>query len=159
MTAPAFSVPTTKTAQNVPLEPLAIVVNHSNSVDKLSMAELRQIFLGERSHWPNGRRITLVMREPGDAERRAIVHDVCGMTEAQLKTHVLHGLFTSEILVSPKILTSPAGVRRFVFNVPGAIGYLRLSDIDASVKVISIDDLQPSDRDYRLRIPAQGVNQ
>src|SRR6202007_2293434 len=120
-----------------------------------SMVELRRIFLGERTYWTNGRRITLVMREPGDAERKIIVRDVCGMSEEQLRIHVLHGLYTGEILVSPKILSSPAGVRKFIFNVPGAIGYLRVSDLDSTVKVVSIDNLWPGDRDYKLRVPVQ----
>jgi ABC-type phosphate transport system substrate-binding protein len=141
--------------QSGPFEPLAIVVNHTNPSDNLSMAELRKIFLGERSHWANGRRITIVMRDLGEPERRIIVRDVCGMTEDQLKFHVLHGLFTGEILVSPKILSSPEGVRKFVFNVPGAIGYLRMSDVDSTVKVVAVDNLLPGERDYRLRVPIQ----
>ncbi len=133
-------------------EPLAIVVNKSNSVDELSFVELRRVFLGERSHWSNGRRITLVMREPGEPERRAILRDVCGMSEDQFETHILRGLFTGDILVSPKILAAPSGVRKFLFNVPGAIGYLRLSDVDSTVKVVRIDNLMPEDKGYKLRI-------
>jgi len=52
---------------------LAVVVNLSNPIENLSMAELRNLFLGERSHWPNGRRITLVMMEPGQPERAAVL--------------------------------------------------------------------------------------
>src|SRR6266567_3116334 len=80
-------------------EPLAIVVNRSNPVDDLSSAELRRIFLGNRSHWASGRRITLVMREPGEPERKTVLHDVCGMNEDQFKNHFVHGLFTGEMLV------------------------------------------------------------
>ena len=136
-------------------EPLAIVVNRSNPVDDLSSAELRRIFLGNRSHWANGRRITLVMREPGEPERTTILREVCGMTEDQLKNHFLHGLYTGEILVSPKILSSPVGVRKFIFNVPGAIGYLRLEDVDATVKVVRIDELLPEDKGYKLRVATE----
>lgn len=139
-------------------EPLVIVVNSSNPVNDLSWAELRKIFLGNRSHWSNGRRITLVMREPGEAERMTVLRDVCGMNEDQLKNHYLHGLYTGEILVSPKILASPTGVRKFVFNVPGAIGYLRLGDLDPTVKVLSIDELLPEDKGYRLRVPLEVAN-
>jgi ABC-type phosphate transport system substrate-binding protein len=139
-------------------EPLVIVVNRSNPVDDVSFSELRKIFLGTRSHWANGRRITLVMREPGEPERVAILRDVCGMSEDQLKNHFLHGLFTGEILVSPKILSSPTGVRKFIFNVPGAIGYLRVGDVDSSVKVLRIDELLPEDKGYRLHVQSELVN-
>jgi ABC-type phosphate transport system substrate-binding protein len=139
-------------------EPLVIVVNHSNPVDELSSSELRKIFLGNRSHWANGRRITLVMREPGEPERETILRDVCGMTDDQLKNHFLHGLFTGEILVSPKILSSPTGMRKFIFNVPGAIGYLRLGDLDPTVKVVRIDELLPEDKGYKLRVQTEPVS-
>jgi len=138
--------------------PLVIVVNRSNPVNELSQAELRKIFLGSRSHWANGRRITLVMRDPSDLERKTILRDVCGMNEDQFKNHFLHGLFTGEILVSPKILSTPAGVRKFIFNVPGAIGYLRISDLDDSIKVVSIDELLPEDKVYKLHVLSQAGN-
>ena len=138
-------------------EPLVIVVNRSNPVDGVSFAELRRIFLGTRSHWANGRRITLVTREPGEPERATVLRDVCGMTEDQLKNHFLHGLFTGEILVSPKILSSPTGVRKFIFNVPGAIGYLRIGDVDATVKVLRIDELLPEDKGYKLRVQTEAM--
>jgi phosphate transport system substrate-binding protein len=136
-----------------PKESLAIIVNLANPVDNLSTAELRSIFLGERSHWPNGRRITLVMMEPGQPERDAVLREVCRMSESDFRRRILQGLFTGDVLVSPKTLATPVGVRKFVFNVPGAIGYLRPEDVDQSVKVIRIDGRLPSAPDYSLRIP------
>jgi len=46
-------------------------------------------------------------------------------------------------------------VRKFVFNVPGAIGYLRPEHVDNSVKVIAIDGHTPEDAEYPLRMPAE----
>ena len=136
------------------LESLAIVVNLTNPVVNVSMAELRQIFLGERGHWPNGHRITLVMMSPDQPERKAVLRDICHMSETEFNNHFLHGLFTGEVLVSPKTLASPVGVRKFVFNVPGAIGYLRASDVDTSIKMVRVDELLPDDRGYNLHIPS-----
>jgi hypothetical protein len=132
---------------------LAVVVNLSNPVQNLSMPELRRIFLGGRSHWPNGRRITLVMMEPGQPERAVVLRDICQMHETDFNNHFLHGVFTGEVLVSPKTLATPVGMRKFVFNVPGAIGYLRVSDLDPSVKAIRIDERGPEDKGYRLHVP------
>lgn len=144
--------------QNAPAEPLAFVVNRSNPVDNLSSAELRSIFLGSRTYWANGRRITLVMREPGEPERKTVLLDVCGMSEGQFRTHFLRGLYTGEILVSPKILSTPSGVRKFIFNVPGAIGYLRISDVDSTVKVVRINEMLPENKNYKLRVLPQAAN-
>ena len=148
----AEGAPADPTDLEVSIQPLAIIVNRSNTVDALSTSELRRIFLGDRSHWPNGRRITLVMREPGEPERKCMLHDLYQMSEGELKNHFLHGLFTGDILVSPKILATSVGVRKFVFNVPGAIGYVRLSDVDDTVKVLRVDELLPDDKGYRLKV-------
>jgi hypothetical protein len=131
---------------------LAVIVNQSNPVTNLSHEELLKIFLGERSHWPNGRRITLVMIEPGRPERTAMLRDLYRMTESEFSRHFLHGLFTGQVFVSPKTLNTPIGVCKFVFNVPGAIGYVRASDVDDSVRVIRIDGHLPEDKDYSLRV-------
>ena len=132
---------------------LAVVVNLSNPVQNLSMPELRRIFLGERSHWPNGRRITVVMMETGQPERDVVLRDICQMNETDFNNHFLHGVFTGEVFVSPKTLATPVGVRKFVFNVPGAIGYLRVSDLDSTVKALRIDERGPEDKGYRLHVP------
>jgi len=133
-------------------ESVAIVVNQENTVENLAIKDLRSIFMGERSHWPNGRRITLVMMEPGQVERKAILRDIYRMNEADFSRHFLQGLFTGEVFVSPKTLASPVGVRKFIFNVPGAIGYVRASDVDSTIKVVRIDGRLPDDKDYQLRL-------
>src|SRR6202140_4912120 len=130
----------------------ALVVNQSNPINDLAFSELRAVFLGERRHWANGRRITLVMMEPGQPERDTLLRDVCRMSDSDLRRRYLQGLLPGEVLVPPKTLASPVGVRKFVFNVPGAIGYLRPEDVDDSVKVVRIDGHLPGDAEYPLKI-------
>ncbi len=81
-----------------------------------------------------------------------MLRDVCRMNETEFSRHFLQGLFTGEVFVSPKTLSTPVGVRKFVFNVPGAIGYLRASDVDGTVKVIKVNGHRVEDPDYPLRI-------
>lgn len=147
---------TSPTAQaSVADQNLAIIVNQSNTIDDITLKELRTVFLGERSHWPNGRRITLVMMDPGEPERKAVLRDICRMSETEFSRHFLQGLFTGEVFVSPKTLASPTGVRKFVFNVPGAIGYVRAADVDGTVKVIRVNGHTVDDPEYPLRIEAR----
>jgi ABC-type phosphate transport system substrate-binding protein len=136
---------------------LAIVVNQSNPVENCSMEELRKIFMGERSHWPNGRRITVVMLDPALPERKTVLRDIYGMTEKELNSHFIQGVFAGTVLVAPKTMATPAEVRKFVFNVPGAIGYVRAAEVDNSVKVLRVDGRLPDDKDYRFRLQARGA--
>src|SRR5437763_16472491 len=50
---------------------LGIVVNRSHPVENLSFAGMRKIFLGAQTHWSIGRRITVVLLEPGTQELHA----------------------------------------------------------------------------------------
>jgi ABC-type phosphate transport system substrate-binding protein len=137
---------------NDPHPSLAIIVNRSNPVENLSFVELRKIFLGERSRWPNGHRVIVATMEPGYSERETILRHLYHMTESAYRDHFLQGTYTGDIPFPPKTFSSPATLRRFVFNAPGAIGYLRASDVDGSVKVVHIDGRLPDDLEYKLQI-------
>ena len=134
---------------------VAIIVNQSNPVENFSFEDLRKIFLGERSHWPNGRRITLVMLDPSQPERKAVLRDIYGMSEKDFNNHFIQGVFSGAVFVSPKNFATPPDVLKFVFNVPGAIGYVRASDVDSTVKVLRVDGRLPGDKDYRFRLTAR----
>src|SRR5437773_11987911 len=131
---------------------LAIVVNRSNPVENLSFAELRKIFLGEQTHWSNGRRITVVMLEPGKQERQAVLTQIYRMDDKDFNNHFLHGMFTEEVHAAPKTLATSTEVLKFVVNVPGAIGYVRGTEADESVKVVHVDSRLPGDKDYSIRL-------
>ena len=109
---------------------LAIIVNKSSPVDDISATTLRKIFLAEQKYWPNGRRVTVVMLEPGQAEREAVLQQVYRMSNRDYERYFLRAEFTGEALGVPKSLSSAAGVRKFVYNVPGAIGYVRANEVD-----------------------------
>jgi len=134
-------------------EPLAVIVNKSNPVDDLSSAELRKIFLAERRTWPGGRKITVVMREPGQTERETMLKLICRMNDSDFNKYFLQLSFTGESQATPKVLATAGGMLRFVFNVPGAIGYVRAAELDASVKAIRVDGRAPGDSLYRLKLP------
>jgi len=137
-----------------PEQSLAVVVNRANPVDNMSFSELRKIFLGRRSHWSNGRRIAVVMLDYGQPERETVLERIYQMDENGYRNYFLRGMFRGEVFTSPKTLASPTVVRKFVFNAPGAIGYMRASDVDDSVKVLRIDGHLPLDKDYVLQIDA-----
>jgi phosphate transport system substrate-binding protein len=133
-------------------EPLAIVVNRSNPMNEVSLSDLRKIYRGQRTRWSNGRRVTIVMRDPGTPEREAILRSLYGLDEEEYRRGFLQAIFTGEASDAPKMLATPNGVLRFVFNVPGAIGYVRASEVDASVKTLRVDGRLPGEAGYRLEV-------
>jgi len=146
---PAGLAPQTRAAAD---DSLAIVVNRTNPVENLSFPELRKIFMGQQTHWSNGRRITVVMLEPGKPERQVVLSQIYKMDEKDFNNHFLHGMFTGEIHAAPKTLANSAEVLKFVLNVPGAIGYIKAPDVDESVKVVRVESRLPSEKDYTIRL-------
>ena len=131
---------------------LAVIVNRANPIAGLSRRELRALFLGDRAAWSHGRRVTVVLREPGQPERSAALRLIYGMSEADLTRHFLHQTFNGSSAGGPRTLATADGVKRFVFNVPGAIGLVRLADVDDTVKVVSVDGTVPGDAAYTLLV-------
>ena len=136
-------------------ESLAVVVHKDNSVTNLSLVDLRKLCLAEQKHWDNGRKITVVLREPGQPAREAVLRAVYRMKESEFTRYFLQSTFTGEVGTAPKQLATAAGVRRFVFNVPGAIGFVRASELDDSVKPVRIDGLAPGEAGYPLTLPTR----
>jgi ABC-type phosphate transport system substrate-binding protein len=137
-------------AASVGRVPLAVIVNRSNPTESIGKAELRTLFLGERTTWPHGRRVTLVLREPGQPERAAALRLIYGMSEDDMTRHFIHQTFSGSSAAGPRAMATPEGVKRFVFNVPGAIGVIRLADVDDTVKVLRINGAAPGDAHYAL---------
>ena len=132
-------------------ETLVIVVNKANPVENFKFDDLVRLFMAEQSHWPNGNRVTLVMHEIGRPERHAVLQSIYGMNEREFRSYFLNASILGKVASPPKVLATPAGVRRFIFNVPGAIGYLRLSDVDSSVKIVRVDSRAPGEPGYRMK--------
>jgi hypothetical protein len=55
------------------VEEVDIVVNKANDVGPLSREQVRQIFMGEKSSWRGGKRITILMFAPDQTERAVIL--------------------------------------------------------------------------------------
>lgn len=133
---------------------LAIIVHKSNPIQNLSLAELREYFLAERSHWSTQQKVRVAMREPGSAEREAVLRLICGMKRDQdFTTYFLRAKFSEQIIDEPRNLESTTDMIRFVANVSGALGYVRADEVDPSVRVIRVENLSPGDPGYKLALP------
>jgi ABC-type phosphate transport system substrate-binding protein len=131
------------------------VVNVENPVTSLTTRDLRRILLGEMTQWPNGKNITIAMRSVGQPEHDAVLQLICGMKDADFERYVLQAAYRGEGQSSIKVLDTAAGVKRFVFNVPSSIGFIRADEVDSSVKVITITGSVPTSAAFGLTLRAQ----
>src|SRR5579862_2661345 len=115
---------------------IAVVVNKSNSIDSLTLADAKKIFVGDKGSWPNGKRITVIMLAQGQPERDIILHDVYKMSEGDYGKYFMQAAFTGKVDAPPKDVGSAGEVKQAVASNPGAIGYVKAADADDSVKVV-----------------------
>ena len=133
-------------------EGLAIVVNRKNPTTNVTLPQLRAMFIGESRWWTNRSRVTLAAMRRGTPERQTVLRVIYKMDDKDLDRYFLYQRFKGEASTSATTLRTSADVKKFVVRTPGALGYLRLSDVDDSVKIVRVNGLLPEDDGYPLRL-------
>ena len=118
------------------VEEVDVVVNKSNNAGPLSREEVRRIFMGEKSSWPGGKRITVLMLARDQPERGVILGEVFKMNESDYTRYFLQAAFTGRVQAAPKDLLSATQMKTRLAANPNAIGYLKKRDVDDSVRVL-----------------------
>lgn len=129
---------------------IAVIVSKANPTEAISFRELVKIFKQEKQYWETGGKIYLIMQETGAAEKATVLKKIYQMEEQELKKFWLGKLFRQEIASFPKTLSSNEAVKRFVSQVPSAVGVIDASFVDDSVKVLRIDGKGPGESGYVL---------
>lgn len=127
----------------------AIVVNPANPVRAMSLAELGKIFRAKTTIWPDGKNITLVLREPTSPGAKFVLDKVLGGTFDDQKAVLNDPSRKSAVPVV--FAESDEEVMRIVGGNAGAIGVIDVYNITGGVKVVKIDDKQPFDPGYVLK--------
>ena len=144
-----------KRTPRIPYEGLAIVVNQDNPTTDITLSQLRAMFLGERKWWSNRHRAVLAGMRRNTPEWQAVRRVIYKMDRRELDHYYLYQSFKGESPSLPTTMPAPADVKKFVVSTPGALGYLRASDVDGSVKVVRVNGLLPGDDGYPLRLRAR----
>jgi len=136
---------------------IVVVVNNSNPIENLSVADLRKIFLSDRSRWDTGKAVAPVIVAAGSPERSAFLKIVCSMSDAEFNKYFVQAAFTGKDVTPPKEVSSSRDVKTAVAASPGAIGFVRALDFhgdgsDGGVKAIKVDGTAASDSGYKLKM-------
>ncbi len=127
-----------------------LVVHPSVSTTTLTVAQVHDIFLGEQQHWPgSNQRITVVRADRG-AAWELFRSKLLKLSEPAYARRVATRHYAGTLAALPRVVNSPADLRRLVAQTPGAIGVLLASDVDDSVKVLKLGTLSPADAEYIL---------
>lgn len=113
-----------------------IIVNKANAISDLSLAAAKIIFMGDKTTWPSGKRITVFMAAAGSPERAVVLREIFKMSDGEYSKYFMQAAFTGKVTAPPKEASSAAQMKQSVAGNPGAIGYVKKDDADDTVKVV-----------------------
>ncbi len=126
---------------------IAIIVHPSNPLEKISLEDLKAIYLGEISRWSDvgGKPEPIV----------TVSRDVASGTFETFKLLALQGGKTREDAL---MLASNKAVATTVAQTPGSIGYVGLGYLSPEVKPLQVEGVSPSPQtvssgEYKLARP------
>ena len=123
----------------------AIVADKANATSNLTASELVKIFNAHSRSWPDGKPITVVMRDPSSADMQLVLRKLFTMTPEQ--AHAFIQAHRDAIMVAD----SDDAVLRFVSTSHGALGVVDLYSLTQDVNVLKIDGKLPVEQGYLLR--------
>ena len=134
----------------LPAERFAVIVHPSTAVQDVTLSQLRRIFLGEQQFWPGGDRVVLFVHEPGTTPRAIVLKELYRMNEGEFRRYWIAKTFRDDVSTGPKIVSSNTLAKRLTATIPGAIAVIPADDVDASVKVLTVESRGPRDEGYAL---------
>ena len=113
---------------------LVVIVNkdNTNAVDK---ALVVKIYTGATKNWPDGSPILAIDQSEENPIREEFNAGLLGKTIANLKALWAQNIFTGKAL-PPKIANPDLEVKKIVSANKNAIGYIKASSVDDTVRVV-----------------------
>jgi hypothetical protein len=136
-------------------EEFSAIVHRSNPVENLSVKDLRAMFTGAISHWPNRVKIVLAQRESGSPPNGFLMARLLNTSWRDYKRSLETMEFEGQEPVTFRVLNSDLAACKFVFNVPSALALIATSSAASpecrDVRVLRIDGALPSQEGYKLK--------
>jgi len=137
------------------LDGLAVVVNGANPLTNITREQLYDVYKGKITNWKqlggHDQKIAVVTREASSGTQYSF-ESLLGLTK------VVNNRQVSDVNPDNLVVNSNSMVKTLVNHNKQAIGFISMGSIDRSVKAISFEGVQPSnknvaDRSYKLARP------
>lgn len=124
---------------------LVVIVSPENKVERISVEEMKAIYLKEKKEWEDGIPFIPIDLEESHPAREQFAEKIMKRTLAGLKFYWIQQIFSGRG-TPPIVLGSEEKVKAYVNGHPGAIGYIYSKNLDATVKPIWIEGIKGSKR-------------
>ncbi|MBU0944209.1 MAG: substrate-binding domain-containing protein [Proteobacteria bacterium] len=114
----------------------ALVVNKNNPLQSMERSDVKKIFLGKKTFWPDDQRIEVILQTGGDIHR-SFAYEILNKSPRQLSLYWKQALF-SGTGVPPRQYSDDQSVQEAVASNVQAIGYVDIFQLDESVRKIDL---------------------
>ena len=118
-------------------EDIVVVVSVENPATEISRLHLVDLYLGRTTRFPNGEAAEPIDQRSGSKARDAFYERYVGRSVAEIKAHWSKIIFTGRGR-PPREEPDCAAVKRYVADHPRAIGYIKRSRVDDTVRVVRV---------------------
>ena len=133
---------------------IAVIVNPENSIGSISLAELRNIFLGKQVFFKDGTQVVPIVRAPSARERDVLLRRVLQMSEVQFQQYWRKKRQARKGARGPIAVVSNGMQVEMVSKESGGIALVAVSDIHSGIKVLKVGGRLPGSAAYPLKTSA-----
>ena len=113
---------------------VVVIVNKAN-VNAVDKALVVKIYTGQTKNWPDGGPVFPIDQGEDNPIRADFNQSILGKSNGNMKALWAQNIFAGKGL-PPKIVDPDAEVKKIVNTNKNAIGYIRSSSVDDSIKVV-----------------------
>jgi ABC-type phosphate transport system substrate-binding protein len=114
---------------------LLVVVGSKSTVGSLDKNQVRNIFLGKVSSYPDGQTAAPVDLPESSPLREEFYQRVTNSSAAEVKARRAQLAFTGRG-DPPRVANGSSDIKKILNSTQGAIGYIDKADLDGSVKIV-----------------------
>lgn len=129
---------------------MALISNKSNHVESVSVAELIKICKGQSQHWPDGRPVTFITRDPAAPEMKLVLEKIYSLPKEEVAALIANANHNRVNHPAILVVDSDEALVKKVETTPGAVGLVDVYAITGSVTVLRVGDKLPLQPGYLL---------
>jgi hypothetical protein len=129
---------------------LALVSNKSNSLPAIALPDLVKVCKGQMNRWPDGKPVTIVMRQPGSADMKMVEEKIYSLTSQDVRELIASANHNRAERPAIILGNSDEEVIQKVESMPGAVGLVDIYSITGAVQVVKIGGKLPLESGYPL---------
>ena len=129
---------------------VALITNKGSAVAAMTMPDLVKLCKAQVGHWPDGKSVTLVMRDPASPEMKLVLEKIYSMTPQALNELIVSANHARAGHPAIVVAGSDDDLVHKVASTPGAVGLVDVYAINSSVDVMKVGGKLPFEPGYPL---------